>query len=282
MALDENVADRAVHKPKYVIGTNKGYGFFAAFLVTLGHIDWCERNGFTPVVYWDDQSLFYQPGGYNGSVSNVWEYFFQPVSDLRYVPGDPINRGYLTPDGAFWIGGIFESCFSKDKTNYCQALKLLIDKYVRIKPEVMLKLQSFYRQYMAGKKTIGIHLRGTDKHLEYVSPAPEIILHEANKFSALGYQFLIATDEERLLELAKKSLAGPVIAYNAHRSTNGVPVHVGAGIYGYPAQAGEEVLIEALLLAFCDKLIHTCSNVSMGTLCFNPKIDRIVFAPIPR
>ncbi|MDR3550762.1 MAG: hypothetical protein P4L31_05070, partial [Candidatus Babeliales bacterium] len=67
---------------KHVIGVHPGAGFFSAFLGALNQLDWCQRTKKTPVVYWDDRSLYYDSKGFNGS-RNVWEYYFKPVSHLK-------------------------------------------------------------------------------------------------------------------------------------------------------------------------------------------------------
>lgn len=111
-------------------------------------------------------------------------------------------------------------------------------------------------------------MRGTDKWKETRPVDPEIILAEANKYADLGYQFLVASDENKLLEMAKSTLRSKAIFYDAKRSDDDKPV------YRYSnAKMGEEVLIEAQLLARCDKFIHTKSNVSTAVLFFNPNLE---------
>lgn len=81
------------------------------------------------------------------------------------------------------------------------------------------------------------------------------------------------------LEQAKRTLKKPVIYYNSHRSTNGQVIHSWKNRHNYKAKAGEEVLIEVLLLACCDKFMHACSNVSAAVLAFNPDLEHRAFLP---
>ena len=62
-----------------------GWGFFAEFLWTLNHLEWCTAINATPLVVWGHQFAYYSPEGYNGS-TNCWEYYFEQVSDLTYDP----------------------------------------------------------------------------------------------------------------------------------------------------------------------------------------------------
>lgn len=68
----------------------KKWGFFANFLQIINHLEWCMKNNFIPVIYWAQETAYYDPKGYNGS-ENVWEYYFQPVSNLSRDPYDFIH-----------------------------------------------------------------------------------------------------------------------------------------------------------------------------------------------
>ena len=100
---------------------------------------------------------------------------------------------------------------------------------------------------------------------------PEIFFKLANKYK--GYQFLIATDEERLLNEAIKKIKSKVIYYKCYRSPDKMPIHCKSP---NKAQVGEDVLIEAMLLSKCSKLIHSISNVSTAALFFNPELKHIL------
>ena len=148
-----------------------------------------------------------------------------------------------------------------------------------MKPHILQKIESFYQKNIAGKTTIGIHIRGTDKRIETAPIKIETIIASANMLAKFlpGCQFLVATDEQVILDQSKKMLQGPVIYYPATRSINGKSLHHHADEQDKP-KLGEEVLIEAQLLARCSLFLHTCSNVSTTVLFFNPDIENILFA----
>jgi hypothetical protein len=261
-----------VAQEKYIIGT-QSWGLFACLFNTLNHLVIAEQQHKIPVIYWGSECPYFDPNGYNG-VTNAWEYYFEPVSQAVYNSGDSINKNYVTPTTIRAITEVFGYCSSfSGKTQARYDVNKIMQKYIRVKPTIAQKVSDFYRTYMHGKKTIGIHLRGTDKITECIATPPAEILAFANK-KYKGYQFYIATDEEALLNLAKKLLKGPVIAYNSMRSQNGQPIHF---YNNNKPRAGEDVLIEAMLLARCHVFLHTSSNVSMGVLCMNPDLENIVF-----
>jgi hypothetical protein len=130
---------------------------------------------------------------------------------------------------------------------------------------------------MAGKKTIGIHLRG--KHMvslteNILPPVPvHIILEIANKLADSDTQFFVATDQKSLIKEAQQLLKGKVIFCDIDRfdrTTMPVP-----GQDKMDPKSGEDVLIEALLLSKCDFLVHTISTVSTCVLYFNPTMNHV-------
>jgi hypothetical protein len=250
---------------KHVIGCHSKAGLFSLFLSVLNDLTWCERNGKIPVVYWkSSHCVYYQKKKYNGA-KNPWEYYFLPVSNLSYNKRDKINNQCAAPDGST----IFPSgpIWLLTQTQRMWVNEALIEKYIKLHPSIQQKINDFYQTHFEGKKTVGIHLRGTDKFTEE-KPVPILkIFEEANRHK--NCQYFIATDEEKLLKTAIKTLHGKVIYHSSTRSTNGQPVHLRKT---NRAKLGEEVLIEAYLLSNCDYFIHTVSNVSTAVLLLNPEL----------
>lgn len=287
-----------IRNKQLVIGSTSKRGFFGCFLSALNNLAWCEQHGITPIVYWDENSCYYDPAGYNNQKKNVWEYYFEPVSSGTFKETDPQYKGFrdLSGNGISLLNGLGVKFNTKEywfalqdaikhyikKYNtreYRLKQNKLIKKYIKIKPQVLEKVDQFYQKHLSGKKTIGIHIRGTDKSTE-VNPVRMETFVEAAHELAQRYpdcQFYVATDETAILEEAQKVLKGKVIAYDSYRSSNGKPIHLGASEIS-KAQLGEEVLIEALLLAKCDGFVHTVTNVSMAVLFFNPDITNILLS----
>ena len=172
-----------------------------------------------------------------------------------------------------------EACTSYESMELRKSANAVIKRYIKLKPNIQNKINSFFHAHMAHTKTIGIHLRGTDKKSEVQPINIRHLFEKANKLQQFfpGCQFLIATDEEALLEEAKAHLKGNVIYYNAYRSKDGVAVHWQNK--SGKAQLGEEVIIEAYLLARCDFFLHGCSSVSSAILFLNPDLKHLSFSP---
>ena len=276
----------------------ENWGFFAEFLWTVNHFEWCERTNQIPVVYWDSRFAYYSKDGYNGSF-NCWEYYFEPVSHLTYEPRDHIyiqnwynnfttiwwyaqyiqNIDLLTPEEQGSIVGVpLPYSLAIDKpypvkghlysTEHRRYVKSLLDKYVTIKPNIQEKIDTFYASMMEGHRVVGLHLRGSFISREVNMVPLEILCEEANKHADENTLFFIATDQSPLLECARKLLKGKVIAYDCYRqSSTTSPWMPGQ----WPPIMGEDVVVETVLLSLCDHLVHTISNVSTAALYFNPE-----------
>lgn len=261
------------NQSSFVIGC-RPQGFFSNFLAVLPNIVWAKKHGRAPVVFWDKHSLYYDPA--YTDTENVWEYYFEPISSAECTDQYPYRR-YESPDMQFipWRKG--ELCFDDALRATYHAI---VEQYIQIKPHVQKKIDDFYAEHMYGKITIGIHLRGTDKVTEAKQVSPRKILKKANKLakalSQKGYecQFLVATDQQSLLNEAKKILKWPVIYYDAYRSQNHIALHYQRNIPS-KYKLGEDIVIETYLLAACDHFVHTRSNVSIAVCILNPTLPHI-------
>lgn len=261
---------------RHVVGAMDGCGLFSLFFQALNNISWAERNRKIPVIHWSTNCLYHQPEGYNNSngnaLNNAWEYYFEKPAGVDYVPGEQAYCGYFAPDGS-GIESIASNGLSLLK--YRTWANNIINKYIKIKPNIYAKAQDFFNKNIANKPTIAIHLRGTDKNRECPMIHPSSIINEANKYP--GYQYFVATDEQMLLDFAKKNLKGPVITCDVIRSKDGQPIHFKQD--QFKALRGEEVLIEVLLMSSCNMFMHTLSNVSIAAYFFNPKLKGVIFMP---
>lgn len=297
-------------KEKKVRGCN-GWGFFAEFLWVLNHLEWCTAINATPLVVWNNQFAYYSPEGYNGS-TNCWEYYFEQVSDLTYDPvldyvygccvGHYLWYHHFTTiwDYSQYINTIDLLCCEKEKgafkrvtgrdypggtypvcnkhlynEDFRKHVKDILDRFVKIKAPIQEKIDNFYQSNMEGKRTIGIHLRGQFLWNEVEQIPIEVILAEANKYADGNTQFFVASNNQALIQVARDTLNGPVINYDAVTAV-GV-IDITPWREKLHPRAGEDVLIEVLLMSKCDFFIHTISQVSTTVLYFNPTLEHTVF-----
>jgi hypothetical protein len=222
--------------PKYVIGFWPG-GMGICLTSVLNHLSYCEKCNLIPVVYWY-KGLYHNSGGFNGK-QNEWEYYFNPVSYLSYAPHDTINHFIFDTKGSMQFNYYNTA---QEKRDF--AYKLLC-KYVVLNPIVQAKVDKFYNIYMRAKKTIGIHMRGTDKCIEDKPVSSKEVMAEALKYADENTQFFIATDEKKLLnEMLELLKTRKVIYYDCYRSEDGKPLHLKRSPKPSFAQLGEDVVVE--------------------------------------
>lgn len=253
---------------KYVIGPWQG-GMAMCLHSVLNQLLYCEKNNRIPVVYWNSDSFYFDTRGFNGH-KNVWNYYFQPLSKLSYRNPDKIHvyyegKGY----GTF---NYYDTNQEKRNSAY-----RLIKKYIKPNKIVQNKIDDYYKKNMSGKKTIGIHIRGTDKHTEEKPVDPYRMVEEALKHADADTQFFVASDEKKLIsEITTLLKDYRVISYDCYRSEDpNQPLHLPVRRPSR-AQLGEDVVIEMILLSKCNMLIHTLSNVSAIPLYFNPSMPHVL------
>jgi hypothetical protein len=260
---------------KYVLGSRLA-GLFSNIFAVINHLVWCKKENKDLVIYWCNKKCFYGvPYGYNGS-KNIWEYYFEPLSENIYQKKDIIHYDYYAPDGQ-GIDIDFKNYHKNFSYEYRSFINTYFEKYVHIKPTIIQKINDFYQKNIARKKTVGIHVRRTDHNQE--TPHINLLryIEAARKFK--NFQFFVATDDERVLNFFKHYLSAPVLYYDSFRSIDDTALHKFNNHVTNRALMGEQVLIEAKLLSMCDVLIHSVSNVSLAALFFNPLLKNIYLDP---
>lgn len=231
-------------------------GFFASFKVVLGSIHLYEKGVVKGVkVDFVENGPYYQ----NQQGKNWWSYYFKPI-DLGNT-----EKPYLKTAGV--INGFFNIWKYLDKCNIHDVNNTL-RKYVDIKDHILNKIDFFYESQFEDKFVIGVHYRGTDKIKEAPRIPYELVFNEINKTIANleqdDFKIFIATDEENFLNEALKIYPN-IITRNVKRSKTNQPIHFGGGYL-----AGEEALIDCVLLSKCDILIRTESHLSDCCKYFSP------------
>ena len=124
---------------------------------------------------------------------------------------------------------------------------------------------------LKNKKTLGVHIRGTDFNKQFNNhPVPVTVKEYVNLINQVyekyGYkQVFIATDDERCLQQIRKELKVPIVYYkNTKRSSTNRSVAFSSGARKYDKyHMGLEVLTDAYTLAECDGFIGCLSQVDI-------------------
>jgi len=279
-----------------------GFGFWSDVNHLLGQLLLAEMTGRTPVVHWGGNSLFSDDPG-----SNAFESFFDPIGTvqakelaaggLSYYPPKwnaenlleaplqqfdgpwsrfsslhALERGedvvvsdfyHGVHDLAPWIpAGHPLHGMSTD-----QLYLYLYRRYLKVKPWIAAKAEAFYRQRMAGKNLLALHVRGGDKGGE--DPGLQLLntlYHPAIERHLLrtpDASLFLMTDDSRILAEYRERYPDRVLLTSATRTDGGEGVHYLQHASRY--RLGEEVLIDTLLALRCDAFLgNGLSNVSLA------------------
>lgn len=143
----------------------------------------------------------------------------------------------------------------------------LYRRHLRVRPEILARAERFHQERLAGRPTIALHVRGGDKGGEDPGLArlnalylPEL---ERQLAALPAARIFLITDDLAILDGYRERFGERLVHTAATRTGNEQGVH-------YQRQQsrralGEEVLIDALLAARCDRFIgNGLSNVSLA------------------
>jgi hypothetical protein len=252
-------------------------GTFSMFFHVLGLLRQAEASDMVPIVYFNRLVCYWSESGFEGR-RNAWDYFFLPVSpsSLEQLGFDLQQLENLNVDALRAVVGnsavVRDDYLAEDigyggKVDHRQRMICadLVERYIRIQPQLSVRIEEFHRQYLAGRFVIGVHYRGTDKIVE-ATPAPyenyqRSLDHQVT--IAPSARIFVATDCELFLDWLKNRYGDRVVCINAIRSRDGKPVH-----FGCP-QSGADAVVDVVLLSRAHHFIHGESNVSAAVLVFN-------------
>jgi len=250
-------------KPHAVLDKHPGSGFFSCFQIAIGLLDDYEQGTYSGVSISFKEDTLYYDKRYG---KNWWNYYFEPIS---FGPSTaPRLSLYSTRKlGTYAYQAGF--ALSRDRC------KKLIDKYIKIKPEITHSLNTFLLDHFHNKPFIGVQYRGTDKFIAESFPlspqkACQMIKQLIEEKGLEEYKIFVATDTEQFLQLMKKTFHKKIVSFNAMRSSNGKAVHFQRNLSGY--KKGLDALLDCLALSRSSFLIRTSSNLSNTALIFNPSL----------
>ena len=301
---------------KFTIIGARRYGFFSNFLHTIQHLYRCRIKKRIPIVYWRGGLYFEKRGRYNGiKTKNIWEYYFKPVSTYsaeklfpkmkvkRYGKIEISNRDVeiVRHYRDHNIKGEPKGCWDTTKRppklclyNTNKECRLfvngLINKYIHLRSTTQDKIDEFYSKHMQNREIIGIQMRGTcSRKMQGDDPPQRYIEYLCDHFvDHPNAKIFVATDDAQWLERLEKKFPDRVVYYNTIRSSDGLShslamrklkhrLRKGLQIEG--AKAGEDVLIDAILLSKCSILLHGISNVAAVVPFFHPNIKSVCVVP---
>ena len=249
-----------------------GMGFFAELGVTLIKLYFADARGFTPYVRWGKNYLYYEPDGINGE-KNAFLYYFKPVSLVTDIE-KAAHVIYSDMTHYEQVKKLYDAVSYDVSEAYIDAMAKMMKKYIRYNTLTENYLKEEYNVLLGGKKTLGVHFRGTDFRRQYNNhPVAVRIEQEIEKVQELlvkaGYeQVFLATDENEAVVIFKKAFGDKVKVYNDTFRNDGGSDSIAfscAGREYHKYKLGLEVLRDQYTLTHCAGLVCGYSNVTFIT-----------------
>lgn len=279
----ERMGDRYPDKLVYYIpielgtqsnNTRSKVGFFGRFHWILQGLNVAEYLGAVPVVEIGINSAYYDPK-MDHVTKNVFEYYFEPVSNIKYTDINLCKNVFIFREGQARFFMKHASSWSdsyKIGQDEIEQLAKIYKKYIRLNSETDRKINKSISECLKGKKTLGIHIRGSDFNVGYAGHPNVINVKEymeiANQTFNFGEydQIFIATDDANSIEVFRNAFGDRLIYYDkTFRSSDSVGVHVKCNERPYHHyKLGLEVLRDVYTLASCESLICGLSQVAFA------------------
>jgi len=276
------------------VSSHLGAGFFAELSKVVAALIHFEEEGLANVyVDWTQEFFPYK----NEPHGNGWDLYFEPIPvDNNY------NKNNARPVTYSWSHEIHDQICTSPWLSYDAFLPYRtfvnqkINQYIRIKKNITQEVDAFYNANMQKSLCIGVHVRYANAHSAEVPgghhPSIEEYFAEINAIKNDEKEKIIkiyvATDSHYVINRFKKEYGNQAVYIDAYRANNAEDpglIYENAGYWlSHSAEwhqrkpgyiGGATALIDCLLLARCDYLVHTTSNVSNFVSFFNPNIKSV-------
>lgn len=255
---------------------NTKSGFFSNFMYILGHIIYCDFNGYTPVI---DMKNYKTP--YNEKVKildtfNAWEYYFlQPNSKISLAKAYRSKNAILSANKYLYEYVECYDILDKERIKY---LNSFIKKYIHIRKEIEEEIETEYSIIKDNEYTriLGVHIRGTDMISTKDHPHPptidDYIIAIQEELNIRVYnKILVCSDDENYIRRLTLDFGHLIVTTNSYRSRDAInpPHHLVSDRELHHFNLGKEVLRDMIFLSKVESLICCHSNVSMVAIIYN-------------
>ncbi|MEM9271893.1 MAG: TIGR03032 family protein [Cyanobacteria bacterium P01_F01_bin.143] len=261
-----------------VISQHHDGGFFSNFNKVLHLLERYDK-GYDFKVDWTfkGSEAAFRYGDVIGE--NIWDIFFEALpcqEDSVYDEKQVIDR-YLdysiTHVNAHNL--YLHQNFYKVRNLYHD----IYQKYIKIKPDILEEVNQFFDNHLAGNLCLGVHkrhwLHQTEEYSQKALVAKDYIeLIKQLIAKTRASKIFLATDETETVSEIKKAFGDILICrqdITRASISESREMHWQAKNSG--SSLGREVLIDALILAKCDFMLHGVSNISTAISFINPDIE---------
>jgi hypothetical protein len=258
-------------------------GFFSNFNRVVNHLhhslgaDGCRAVRVDWQVVGDDPRAFAYGTPADG---NTWEHFFEPLDFPNAPAHERVTTDYADP--SMTAGGAYRMYKAGDRWrgDYHRAFR----GHIRVVPRITRRVEQIWAEHMLGGVCLGVHYRHPhNTEAPRLSPPASTYVHWAERLLPPGggpNKVLLATDVKEAVEVFLDAFGERLVVADATRATLSDQAAVHHAPLSPRLTLGEEVLIDALLLARCDLLLHGTSNVATAVGYINPDVRMVYCEPV--
>lgn len=261
-----------------------GAGLMSNLRYTLLCLNWGEILGAIPTVMWSREKSMYYDKGMDSITNNVFEYYFNPVSKIKYESLNNYANVLFVP---FW--GLFGNYEDLKQNRWFYNEQILArcayvyNKYIKLNDMTRSYIdEQIANLFKHAKRVIGVHVRGTDYALKMknhpVMIQPKEHVEKVKELLKIGEydKIFLATDDAGVIELFNNEFQNKLIYYtDTIRSDSIIGVHSTTNnrtLHHY--RLGLEVLRDVYTLAQCDALVCGLSNVPYAARYLKMSMDK--------
>lgn len=246
-------------------------GFFSNFNRVLAYLYFADQYHLTPVVEFSAENAYAEGHPVNGS-SNPFEYYFRQPAEISLEEMKRRSVVLKSRRENSWLANELD----EEAVNYMHSERFvcemgrMIRTYIRLNPVIEGEMKETRQFLLKGKKTLGVHVRGTDFKWNYnghpVCITTEEYLEKAKSLMQKNNyeQVFLATDDLDAVSKFSEAFGSRLVYYRDVTRSNGdiTVMKSESDRENHHYLLGIEVLRDAMTLADCDGLLAGLSQVS--------------------
>ncbi len=271
--LDYRIRKSGEKEVYYIKINNEIAGFFAILREALDYCCYAEEQGFLPYIVYSKKTLYSEESIFL-ETNNAFEYYYeQPMLLMSNHLFSGLNLVKSRSEHLVKIEmkyNLKQFSYIVEKS-YIEKMADIYRKYMHLNSMTNKKIEMNIEKILCRKRTLGIHIRGTDFYKEFNNhPVPvtvdeyiQVINEEVVKKQY--EQVFVATDDVKCLKELKQKINIPLVYYkNTMRSCGKKSVaYERSERKNNNYLLGYEVLKDAYTLSACDGFIGCLSQVDM-------------------
>ena len=246
----------------YVIKRSPGAGFFSNLSFVLCNLKIAYDKKFIPIIDMENFTTWYNEKEKIDGSYNSWNYFFENINNYSLEEVYK-SKNVIFSNNEYPAGMPMSPSKSKE-------LVKIFNENIFVKKNILKIYDNFYKNYIFGRKVLGVHFRGCDLKSYRGHPFPATSKQMINICKKLIHEYdliFLSTEEKKYQDIFFKEFKNKVICFNSYRSYKNAYLYYPRKNHRY--LLGRDILIESMLLSSCDNFIFTNSNVSEAAKIFS-------------